>query len=229
MTLVACTPANKNTKKLIVKEIEYDGQASLEKVSNLLEDLTEIHAIDLINWKEFPYKPDVKFRIAHNNDQIWLKFYVTEDNILAQRTQTNSATHRDSCVEFFIDPQQNGNYYNFEFNCIGVTHLAYGPSGRERKFIDPELIQQKIKTVSSLGTTSFEEKRGGHSWDMTVVIPAEIFVHEKNFQIGGLTTNANFYKCGDDTTEKHYLTWNPVGGERPNFHQPSFFGKLVFE
>ena len=38
---------------------------------------------------------------------------------------------------------------------------------------------------------------------------------------------ANFYKCGDKTVHPHYACWNPVGGEKPNFHQPQSFGKLI--
>ncbi|MFK5973366.1 MAG: carbohydrate-binding family 9-like protein [Flavobacteriaceae bacterium] len=213
----------------MVKKIEYIGEASLQKVSNLLEQQTELQRVDLINWEEFPYQPDVAFRIAHSNNQIWLKFYITEENILAERTATNSATHKDSCVEFFIDTQQDGNYYNFEFNCIGTTHLAYGPNVGSREFISPELIKEKIKIKSTLGEEPFGERTGGHSWEMTVIIPSEIFIHDEEIQLSNFKANANFYKCGDDTSIEHYLSWNPVKSEHPNFHQPSFFGTLVFE
>ena len=30
------------------------------------------------------------------------------------------------CVEFFIDPDQSGGYYNFEFNCIGSWAMLLG-------------------------------------------------------------------------------------------------------
>lgn len=215
-------------KTLHVKEIDCAGQMDLSIVSKLLEEQTDLHAIDLINWQAFAYRPEVKFRIAHSNDQIWLKFYVKEENILAQRTETNSATHRDSCVEFFIDPEQDGNYYNFEFNCIGVTHLAYGPNRGERQFIDPKRIEKEIKIFSSLGNQAFKERKGGHEWEMTIIIPNTIFIHQV-MPLKGLKANANFYKCADDTSKKHYLSWNPVKTDRPDFHQPTFFGNLHFE
>ena len=76
-------------------------------------------------------------------------------------SEPNSATHRDSCVEFFIDPMKDGNYYNFEFNCIGTTHLAYGPDRSNRTFIPQEKIIKEIKTLQqnllflrTIGTTS---------------------------------------------------------------------------
>ena len=218
-----------DTKKLHIKEIVSIGEVELTKVSQLLEEQADLHAIDVVNWAAYPYRPDVHFRIAYSNNQIWLKFYVKEENILAQRTETNSATHRDSCVEFFIDPGQSGDYYNFEFNCIGVTHLAYGPNRGNREFIDAELIKNEIKISSSLGNQPFEERRGGHKWEMTVVIPSAIFVHQNISSLKDLKANANFYKCADDSSKKHYLSWNPVETDRPDFHQPPFFGDLVFE
>ena len=39
---------------------------------------------------------------------------------------------------------------------------------------------------------------------------------------------ANFYKCGDLTVNKHYLAWQPVGTERPDYHRPEYFGPMVF-
>jgi hypothetical protein len=222
------TPQN-DQEMLHVREIAYHGEMDLARVAQLLEEQAELHDLSVVNWEAFPYRPEVKFRIAHSNDQIWLRFYVNEENVLAKRTETNSATHRDSCVEFFIDPDLSGNYYNFEFNCIGVTHLAYGPDRSARTFVDPELIQKEIKTASSLGNRPFGERTGGHMWQMTVVVPAAIFVHQKNIQLKHLNAKANFYKCADDTSQRHYLSWNPVKTERPDFHQPVYFGNLVFE
>ncbi|NNE76359.1 MAG: hypothetical protein HKN31_04725 [Pricia sp.] len=214
---------------MTVVEIESPAEITLQEVSHLLEERTDLQSIDLVNWDTFSYRPKVQFRMAHSNNAIWLKFYVTEDYILAQRTETNSATHRDSCVEFFFDPQGDGNYYNFEFNCIGTIHLAYGPDRHERSFIDPERIENEIKVSSTLGNSPFEEKGGGHSWEMTLVIPAKMLAHDEAISLKGLNAKANFYKCGDDTSAKHYLSWNPIGTERPDFHQPSFFGNLMFE
>jgi hypothetical protein len=214
---------------LIVKRIESKKGIDLEEVSRLLEEQTELQSIDLLNWKEFPYRPEVKFRIAHSNNQIWLKYYVNEQNILADRTEVNSSVSRDSCVEFFFDPLGDGSYYNFEFNCIGTPHLAYGPNRHTREYVNPKKIEKLIEIKSSLGNRPFKEKVGGHQWEMTIVLPAEILTSHKDIKLKGLKSRSNFYKCGDDTSEKHYLSWNPVGTERPDFHRPEFFGTLIFE
>lgn len=219
----------KKDKKLMVKEIKHKGETNLEEVSSLIEAQTELNTIAILNWDAFSYAPEVKFRIARNNNDIWLKYYVTEENILAKRTDTNSAVAKDSCVEFFFDPLGDGNYYNFEFNCIGTIHLAYGPGRQNRKFVNPKLIQKYIKTASTLGDRPFAEKTGGHTWEMTVVIPAEILTYNKGISLKGLGAKSNFYKCGDETSRKHYVTWNPVKTEKPDYHRPEYFGDVVFE
>lgn len=225
---LSCTQQSE-TKVLIVKKVEYKGQADLETVSRLLEEQAQLHQIGTLNWEAFPYQPEVTFRIGHHNNQIWIKYYIKEAHTLATRTQTNSATHRDSCLEFFLDPKGDGNYYNFEVNAIGTVHLAYGPRGGDRNFIEPHIIEDQIRVESSLGTAPFKELKGDQNWEMTMVIPADLLVKDKGILLAGLQARANFFKCGDDSSIPHYLSWNPVGTERPNFHTPQFFGTLIFE
>lgn len=225
----SCYAQNETPKELIVKEIKSKKNITLVQVSDLLEQQVKLHTIDLINWDDFSYSPKVSFRIAHANNQIWLKYYVTEENILAQVDEVNGSVAGDSCVEFFFDPRDDGNYYNFEFSCVGMPHLAYGPDRHKRQFVDEEKITKEIEISSSLGNEPFIERTGGHTWEMTIIIPASILTEDKDIQLKGLKTRANFYKCGDQTSDPHYLSWNPVGTERPDFHRPEYFGQLVFE
>ena len=229
MSLTVKAQTDNQNMELKVKEIKYADNIDLDVVSRLLEEHSEKNKIAILNWDSFSYLPLVEFRIARHENNLWIKFYVSEENILAQFTKPNSSTHKDSCVEFFVEPVQNGNYYNFEFNCIGTTHLAYGPDRHDRKFVDPKIIQEKIQIKSSLGDQPFEERGGGHNWEMTIIIPADVFVFSNTIELSDLTAKANFYKCGDDTSKKHYVSWNPVGTERPDFHRAEFFGTLVFD
>jgi hypothetical protein len=47
-------------------------------------------------------------------------------------------------------------------------------------------------------------------------------------ELKGKTFRANFYKCGDMLSVPHYVTWNPVGTKKPDYHQPAYFGLLKF-
>ncbi|MBT3385284.1 MAG: hypothetical protein HN778_11085 [Prolixibacteraceae bacterium] len=214
-------------KELFIKEINRKKVSTLAEADHLLETQTVTNSIDTINWKDFSYLPNVKFRIGHVKNEIWLKFYVSEKHILARETKTNGEVYKDSCVEFFISVDNN-NYYNFEFSCIGTIHLAHGESRNNRKFVDPAIVE-KIKIVSSLGNQPFEEKSGNFEWEMMIRIPLNCFAFDNLKSLSELKATANFYKCGDETSKPHYITWNPIGVENPDYHRPVFFGKVEFE
>ena len=214
-------------KKLFIKKIDIKKAISLAEADHLLETKTVINPIDTINWEEFPYRPDLKFRIGHVNNEIWLKYYVTEKNILAQETKTNGEVYKDSTVEFFVSVDGK-NYYNFEFSCIGTIHLAHGAGRNNRKFIDNKTVE-KIEIKSSLGNQPFAEKSGNFSWEMMIRIPIGCFAFDKITTLHELKATANFYKCGDETSEPHFVTWNPIGTENPDYHCPEYFGEVLFE
>ena len=64
---------------------------------------------------------------------------------------------------------------------------------------------------------------------MVFAIPSTVFIFNKGLNFSKLFSRANFYKCGDNTTKKHYLTWNPVKTKNPDFHRPEYFGLLNFK
>ena len=65
---------------------------------------------------------------------------------------------------------------------------------------------------------------------MTVAaIIAFYLFYNEGLNFSNLISNANFYKCGDDTTKPHFLSWNPVKAPKPDFHRPEQFGVLNFQ
>jgi hypothetical protein len=183
--------------------------------------------IDTLNWKGYKYKPDVRLAIAYGDNEIFLKYYVTEKYFKAEKTESNEMVCEDSCVEFFVSPENDGIYYNIEFNAIGTCLLGSGMDRASSKRVDPALIS-KIRRLTSAGTKPFKEKTGEHSWTITVAIPFEVFFRHKIKSIKGRSFRANFYKCGDKLSVPHYVTWNPVGTREPDYHRPEYFGILKF-
>jgi hypothetical protein len=214
-------------KQLIIKKLNIKQQVSLVEADHLLETQTVANFVDNINWEAYPYRPGVQFRIGHVGKEIWLKYYVNEKNILAQETRTNGDVYKDSTVEFFIS--LNGiNYYNFEFSCIGTIHIGYGPGRANRTPVTPE-IAEKIEIKSTLGNQPFAEKSGNFNWEMMIRIPLATFEFDQLKTVDGVKASANFYKCGDETSDPHFVTWNPIGTENPDYHCPEYFGKVEFE
>jgi cellulose/xylan binding protein with CBM9 domain len=186
----------------------------------------DYHQLDFVPWEQFPYQPEVKFKIAYTDLSVLLKVYVNEKFIKADYSRINDPVYKDSCFEFFISPDNNQYYYNFEFNCIGTPYVAYGDKeNREKASVE---IVKSIQTFSSLGSVPFEEKQGDFFWELCLSIPFTAFFKHELESLKGKTCKANFHKCGDGLTQKHFLSWNNIDTETPDFHCPEFFGELIF-
>jgi hypothetical protein len=214
-------------KQLFIKRLVPVNDCNLAEAAHLLEKQTVTNHVDTINWSAFSYKPQVTFRIGHTGSEIWLKFYVAEKHIRALETRTNGDVYKDSCVEFFI-AFDSDNYYNFEFSCIGTRHLSFGPGRGNRTRVAPEIVEQ-IKIEPTLGNQPFEAKSGNFNWEMMLRIPVTCFAFHTIQRLDNTMAKANFYKCGDETAEPHFVTWNPVKTEKPDYHRPEFFGPVQFE
>jgi len=211
-----------------VKRIEFkSAYPGLDEISAKLDKQNERLLIDTINWKEYNYKPEVSLSIAYGDNEIFLKYYISEDYFKAEKTESNQKVSQDSCVEFFVSPESDGIYYNLEFNGIGTCLLGTGTARENSIKANPEIIS-KIRRLSSAGEIPVMEKEGEFEWTITIAIPFEVFFHHTVKDLKGKTFRANFYKCGDMLQIPHYLTWNPVGTEKPDYHQPGYFGLLKF-
>ena len=197
----------------------------------------EYNWIDVAQWPERNngYKPEVRFRIAYSQQMLFIEYYVKEANIKALYSEDkDSKPFKDSCCEFFFSPECNNNYYNMELNCIGKGTFAFRRGGRKGpKIAYGEEIMKRIFRYSTLGEapieTSVKENGALFEWKLTVAIPLECFTETPMNELQGKTMRANFYKCGDDMPKPHFLTWNRIELEKPDFHTPDFFGALTFE
>ena len=190
------------------------------------------HAIDQVNWDAYPYKPEAEFRIMHSETEIYLQFHVRENGARATFGQdAGSRPWTDDCVEFFMIPSdRDGSYYNLELNCIGHGLLNYGPDRFHRNRCGEEILSQ-IRRESTLGSEAFGTLEGPQEWTLTVAIPKRLYaqVDLDLTSFSGRTVKANFYKCGDETAVPHFLSWNPIGTPKPDFHTPEWFGEITFE
>lgn len=215
-------------KTLKVRKLELsEAVPPLAEVSARLDQLGKGHNIRIINWKSHGYKPVVRFNIAYSDNEVFLKYYITENSVKAEKTKSNEMVCEDSCVEFFVSPAGDGIYYNFEFNPIGTILLGSG-HGRSDSVRASENHISLIRRITSLGTEPFTEIKGKVIWNITIAIPLKAFYNHNIERLNGKTFRANFYKCGDKLSVPHYVTWNPVKTEKPDFHRPEHFGILEF-
>ncbi len=208
---------------MLVLRVEKPRSAEdLEVLFNHAEPLAVSH----VNWSaDYPNKPEVAFSIFHDGDAVYLRYHVTEDYTLAKVDKDNGEVWTDSCVEFFLK-LDDGGYYNIEFTAIGKGLVGFRQSRDTAEHASPE-IMSLIERAPSLGVDTFDEKQGC-SWTLTLVIPKEVFFAHKLDTLSGLKASANFYKCGDNLTVPHFVSWQPIDNPTPNFHLPEFFGELEF-
>jgi Carbohydrate-binding family 9 len=188
-------------------------------------DTCPFHPIDARPWPAWPATVRARFALAHNGDSLFLKFVVAEKYVRATYRHTNEPVYRDSCVEFFLAPGDRQHYYNLEFNCLGTCLVGYGTKVKaERHHLPANLIA----TIQRLALLKAGAADGLLAWELTVAIPREVFCYHPLPTLQGLKGSANFYKCGDDLPEPHFLAWNDIKAPAPDFHLPEFFGEILF-
>ena len=203
-----------------------DDRAAVEQAFAEIEP----QPVACCNWPaEFPYAPEVSFRMFHTGDRLMLRFDVAESYTAALVTEDNGEVWTDSCVEFFIAPDE-GLYYNFETTCIGRMLL----SGRKSRTEDVQPAPAEVLASVKRFTTypfgePFAERKGDNRWSLTLAIPPQVLFRHALTDWSGLEARMNLYKCGDRLSHPHFLSWKPVRTETPDFHRPEFFEAVTFE
>ena len=170
------------------------------------------------------WEPDCGIRakagICHDGQNLYVHLSAAEQDIRAEYTDPPAPVHEDSCLEFFFMPEGEDRYLNFEINPNGCLHLGFGPDRQNRENALPTDPRKVFRIRTG---------RTAEGWKAEYRIPVS-FLRQfyPGFECAGML-RANLYKCGDRTVHPHYLAWNPVSTQTPDFHRPEFFGRMQFE
>lgn len=181
--------------------------------------------VDVVNWQQFPAVPHTTLRAAYSSTGLYLDFEVENDYVGAENTENQSPVSKDECVEAFLQPQVDGEYWNFEFNCIGAINASH-------RLVRPEPVRLTadelalVRRDATLGSAPFAERQGDFRWRLLIVIPWSLMAVTP---IEGTVVRGNFYKCASASQRPHYLSWNPIATEKPDYHRPEFFGALILD
>ena len=88
---------------------------------------------------------------------------------------------------------------------------------------------QSIDRWASLGTKPFDTRTEPTKWELALRLPVSTFFLHKLDSFEGLRATGTVYKCGDCLPVPHFISWNPIQTENPDFHRPEFFGQMLFE
>lgn len=186
------------------------------------------------DWSQVPVAP-IDNRLWSNVDGItptaqlcWdekalhVRLQTLEEHILCRFTGPLADVYKDSCLEIFFCPKPEGErYFNFECNPNGAMYIGYGRPGTLRCRLTMDEFEGLVA----------EPFRFPGGWGIELTIPAsliEIFVPDFKLYEGQVL-RGNFFKCGDETVQPHYMAWNKVDVPAPQFHLPEFFGNIVLK
>lgn len=204
---------------------QLDALNSPDAVINLLDLKAARRTIESVNWRDrFPYQPLTTFTTAHSGKNIYIDFFVRCNFLRAENYTNQSPVSEDSCVEFFVEPVPGGEYWNFEFNCIGTVNASHRKErAHPTRLTDDEIA--RIRRFASCGERPFRELEGIFTWNLLIVIPLDLIGVEYTGE--ALKLRGNFYKCASAASQPHYLSWNPIETPKPDFHRPEFFGNII--
>jgi hypothetical protein len=171
-------------------------------------------------------------KLLYDDQNIYAIFRVQDRYVKAVAQTYDGNVWQDSCVEFFFAPwnEKPMQYFNFEVNCGGTGLLHYNRVPRRDFEVIDTADMGKIEIAHSLPRLVDPEITEPVTWTLEYRLPIrmlEIYArctHPRR----GITWRANFYKCGDETSNPHWLTWSEITNNKLDFHQPQFFGVLEF-
>ena len=162
-------------------------------------------------------------QLCHDDQMIYVRMRAEEQDVRATYAADDplAKCYEDSCLEFFLSPVAgDARYVNFELNpnCALCNEIG-------------ALKQDRIRLLPDAETLSATSARTEGGWEVTFQIPFDYIrtLYPAFNPEPGAQMHGNFYKCGNLTAHKHYLSWNHVDSETPNFHIPESFGILVLE
>jgi hypothetical protein len=186
-------------------------------------------SIDNYPWDENGYKPKTLVKMFYTETGINIKFISEDMNLKAVYEKQNDTVCKDSCVEFFFNPnpESDERYINFEANAIGTFRIGIGSSRQDRKLtqVDSSIFKMRT-TVNKENLSNYK----GSSWTVEYFIPfnfIELHYGKINYKKGHIM-KGNFYKCGDETKYPHFGCWNPIKTLYPDFHRSEYFGNIIF-
>ena len=162
-------------------------------------------------------------QICRTKDAFHIRLQTKEPQILAREQGPMAMPCLDSCLEFFLRPDESLRYMNFEWNPNGALYLGIGTCPADLLRIVPADWQVQKHLTPQI-------TREGDQWQIQFQIPYHFikcffpdFDPVKTTRIRG-----NFYKCGDELDKPHFLAWNPIRREgKYLFHTPEEFGLLI--
>lgn len=178
------------------------------------------------------HRPRTAARLGWDAEAVYVIFRVEDHYVRAVARHNQDSVCTDSCVEFFFVPGEDvaNGYFNLEINCGGTVLFHYQDAPGKNRVELPAAALATLTVQHSLPRRVEPEIQEPVTWCVECRIPLAILdAHRPVIRPApGATWRANLYKCGDNTSHPHWLTWSLVVRPKPAFHVPEQFGRLTF-
>ncbi|NTV79665.1 MAG: phosphotransferase, partial [Clostridiales bacterium] len=203
----------KNSDQMIqimetVKKIDYIRNVSRkEKETEDFWDLVPSLPIKYFPWNREDGRQTTEVKLAYTDTDLRVLFMVKEAKIKADYLKINDPVYKDSCVEFFFNPnpQKDKRYLNFECNAIVAFLLQIG-EGRENRKLITEYDEAFFQIKTSVNRENKKDYKKEY-WQLEYSIPftfLEKYYGKLTFE-SGYYIMGNFYKCCDEAQNPQYV------------------------
>lgn len=162
-------------------------------------------------------------QVAYHGSSLFVRLRAEETDIRMEENGPLASTWEDSCLEFFFSPVDGDpRYINLEITPGGAYFMGIGTGKQDLMRLIPLRPENGLQP-----RVAFFD--GG--WEVSYELPYPFIrrLFPTFAPKSGDILRANFYKCGDKTTQPHWMSWSRVEAQPLNFHTPEYFGTLIFE
>jgi len=181
-------------------------------------------------WYESGEKEQTEAKILWDDERIYFSFRCDDKHIWAEHYTHQSAVYRDDCCEAFISPVPEGperlDYINYEINCLGSWLSGYHAKSRG---VDRRHECYGLEIGRMINGTVNDDSDTDEGWVLEFSVP---WRHFEDFGADfppkdGQALYLNLNRLGG-ATNYQYSQWTPSKTEKPQFHSPADFGKVIF-
>jgi hypothetical protein len=177
-------------------------------------------------WYTSGEKEQTEAKMLWDDDFLYLSFVCRDLHIWADHYNTNSSVSTDDAAEIFWNPSPDtqGNYYQFEMNCIGNVLSVYHNGASVR----PVILVPHIGRVID-GSVN-KDSDADTLWVLEVAIRFTDYPEIPRSHLvpqAGDMWRINLNRCGGKTNLQ-YSQWSPSPTAQPQFHSPDDFGQIYF-
>jgi len=181
-------------------------------------------------WYKEGKKEQTAAKLLWDDKNLYVSFRCDDAHIWGEHTEHDSAVYEDDCVEVFTapNPDKPDEYYNIEMNVRGAfldRHHPDGP-GVKPKY---NFNARGVKIAVTIDGTLNDDSDTDRGWILEAAIPLANFSKTAKHipPNAGDVWHMNLNRLGGKTNPQ-FSQWSKGTTERPAFHVPKDFGRVVF-